>query len=78
MFEHDVAISFAGEQRSEAEAIADCLANSQVKVFYDRYEQTRAVFQRHFEATSTDVTAQSRDRRTKALDSNERPTERGH
>jgi hypothetical protein len=39
MFEYDVVISFAGEQRSEAEAIADCLKNAGVKVFYDRYEQ---------------------------------------
>ena len=37
MFEYDVAISFAGEQRAEAEAIADCLKNADVKVFYDRY-----------------------------------------
>jgi hypothetical protein len=40
MFEYDVAISFAGEQRAQAEAIADCLKNAGVKVFYDRYEQT--------------------------------------
>jgi len=39
MFEYDVAISFAGEQRAEAEAIADCLKSAGVKVFYDRYEQ---------------------------------------
>jgi hypothetical protein len=39
MFEYDVAISFAGEQRAEAEAIADCLKRAGVKVFYDGYEQ---------------------------------------
>jgi|GEM_PF-4535638 len=39
MFEYDVAISFAGEQRPEAEAIAACLRSTGVKVFYDRYEQ---------------------------------------
>jgi len=39
MFEYDVAISFAGEQRAEAEAIAECLRNSGIKVFYDLYEQ---------------------------------------
>lgn len=38
MFEYDVAISFAGEQRDEAEAIADCLRDSGIKVFYDKYE----------------------------------------
>lgn len=39
MLDYDVAISFAGEQRSEAEAIAACLRHSGVKVFYDKYEQ---------------------------------------
>jgi hypothetical protein len=39
MFDYDVAISFAGEQRTEAEAIADCLRKNGIKVFYDRYEQ---------------------------------------
>jgi hypothetical protein len=34
MFDYDVAISFAGEQRNEAEAIADCLKKNEVKVFY--------------------------------------------
>jgi hypothetical protein len=38
-FQYDVAISFAGEQRTEAEAIAACLTARDVKVFYDRYEQ---------------------------------------
>jgi hypothetical protein len=35
VFNYDVAISFAGEQRKEAEAIADCLKKNEVKVFYD-------------------------------------------
>jgi hypothetical protein len=39
MFQCDVAISFAGEQRTEAEAIAACLTARHAKVFYDRYEQ---------------------------------------
>lgn len=39
MFEYDVAISFAGEQRAEAEAIAGCLRDAGINVFYDRYEQ---------------------------------------
>ena len=39
MFDYDVAISFAGEQRKEAEAIADCLKKNEVNVFYDGYEK---------------------------------------
>ena len=39
MFEYDVAISFAGPQRPEAEAIADGLQRKSLKVFYDAYEQ---------------------------------------
>ena len=39
MFDYDVAISFAGEQRPEAEAIANCLTSRNVKVFYDRHEK---------------------------------------
>jgi TIR domain len=39
MFEYDVAISFAGEQRPEAEAIANCLREAGINVFYDRYEK---------------------------------------
>ena len=34
-----MAISFAGEQRKEAEAIADCLKKNEVNVFYDGYEK---------------------------------------
>lgn len=37
-YEYDVAISFAGEQRPEAEAIAACLQRLNIKVFYDGYE----------------------------------------
>jgi hypothetical protein len=36
--EFDVAISFAGEQRAEARAIADTLTRAGVKVFFDEYE----------------------------------------
>jgi len=36
---YDVAISFAGEQRREAEAIASRLRAAGVSVFYDAYEQ---------------------------------------
>ena len=39
MFEYDVAISFAGEQRREAEGIASRLRAAGVSVFYDAYEQ---------------------------------------
>jgi hypothetical protein len=39
ILDYDVAISFAGEQRSEAEGIADHLQAAGVTVFYDAYEQ---------------------------------------
>jgi hypothetical protein len=39
-FTYDVAISFAGEQRTEAEAIARCLVAAGVRVFYDGYEES--------------------------------------
>jgi hypothetical protein len=39
VFEYDVTISLPGEQRTEAEAIANRLTSRNVKVFYDRYEQ---------------------------------------
>ncbi len=39
-FEYDAAISFAGEQRPEADGIARCLARANVRVFYDAYEQS--------------------------------------
>lgn len=38
-FKYDVAISFAGEQRRDAEAIADHLRAAGLTVFYDTYEQ---------------------------------------
>jgi predicted aspartyl protease len=38
-FEYEVAISFAGEQRHEAEAIAKILKDAGVTVFYDRDEK---------------------------------------
>jgi hypothetical protein len=37
-YRYDVAISFAGEQRSEAEQLARCLQSNQVSVFYDEFE----------------------------------------
>lgn len=39
MFDYDVVISFAGQQRAEAKAIASCLRKSGAKVFYDDYEK---------------------------------------
>lgn len=39
MFEYDVVISFAGEQRAQAEAITECLRSAGIKVFYDSYER---------------------------------------
>ncbi len=39
-FEFDVAISFAGRQRPQAEEIAQYLKDAGVKVFYDKYEQS--------------------------------------
>lgn len=38
-FEYDVALSFAGEDRTHAEAIAELLTSRNLKVFYDLYEQ---------------------------------------
>jgi hypothetical protein len=37
-FEYDIALSFAGEDRERAEALAAKLKSSGIKVFYDRYE----------------------------------------
>jgi hypothetical protein len=39
VFQYDVALSFAGEDRSVAEALAQALRDSGARVFYDRYEQ---------------------------------------
>lgn len=36
---YDFALSFAGEDRSVAEELADCLVKNGAKVFYDKYEQ---------------------------------------
>jgi len=38
-YEYDVALSYAGEDRSYAEALADILRNRGVHVFYDKYEK---------------------------------------
>jgi hypothetical protein len=38
-FEYDVALSFAGEDRGHAEAIAELLKDRGVRVFYDLFEQ---------------------------------------
>ena len=38
-FSYDVAISFSGEQREQAEAIAARLRAAGLKVFYDEYEK---------------------------------------
>jgi hypothetical protein len=38
-YQYDVAISFAGEQRREAQAIAHCLLQAGVRVYFDEYEQ---------------------------------------
>ena len=39
MFEYDITLSFAGEQRAQVEQIADCLIAAGVKVFYDKYSK---------------------------------------
>jgi len=39
VFEYDVAISFAGEQRPQARQIADCLRSRGYNPFFDEYEQ---------------------------------------
>lgn len=38
MFKYDVTLSFAGEERSYAEEIAQILKNQHIKVFYDYFE----------------------------------------
>ena len=40
-YEYDVALSFAGEDRQHADALAELLANKGYKVFYDAYEQAQ-------------------------------------
>ncbi len=39
-YPYDVAISFAGEDRIHAEALADALRRRKINVFYDKYEKT--------------------------------------
>src|SRR5438067_3575259 len=41
-YEYDVALSYAGEDRNYADALANALVHRGVKVFYDEYE--RATF----------------------------------
>ncbi len=42
-FDYDFAFSFAGEDRPEAERLADALKKAGVRVFYDQYEQVSLV-----------------------------------
>jgi WD40 repeat protein len=39
-YKYDVAISYAGEDREYAEALAEALRNRDVRVFYDKYEKS--------------------------------------
>jgi len=39
-FKYDVALSFAGEQRTEVELVASCLRAANINVFYDDYEKS--------------------------------------
>jgi hypothetical protein len=39
-YDYDVALSFAGEDREYAEALAEALKRHGMKVFYDRYEKS--------------------------------------
>lgn len=39
IFDYDVALSFAGEERNYVEQVADILVDLGLKVFYDRYEE---------------------------------------
>lgn len=41
MFEYEIALSFAGEQRSQAVAVAECLKRAGVSVFYDEHEKAK-------------------------------------
>jgi hypothetical protein len=38
-FEYDFALSFAGEDRKDAEKLAECLRRNKIRVFYDEYEK---------------------------------------
>src|SRR5712692_5523387 len=39
-YDYDVALSFAGEDRMHAEALAEILRHHNVKIFYDNYEKS--------------------------------------
>jgi hypothetical protein len=39
-FDYDVALSFAGEDRAIAQAIAESLSNRKIRVFYDEFEES--------------------------------------
>ena len=41
MFEYDIALSFAGEQRKQVEEIAQCLEAAGVEVFYDNFSKAQ-------------------------------------
>jgi hypothetical protein len=41
MFEYDIALSFAGEQRKQVEEIAQCLEAAGVQVFYDNFSKAQ-------------------------------------
>jgi hypothetical protein len=41
MFEYDIALSFAGEQRKQVEEIAQCLEAAGVEVFYDNFSKSQ-------------------------------------
>jgi hypothetical protein len=41
MFEYDIALSFAGEQRKQVEEIAQCLEAAGVAVFYDNFSKAQ-------------------------------------
>jgi hypothetical protein len=40
-FDHDIALSFAGEDRAYVEKVAKYLKEKSIKVFYDEYEKTK-------------------------------------
>lgn len=40
IYDYDIALSFAGEDRNQADALAEALRHRRVKVFYDQFEKT--------------------------------------
>ncbi len=40
LYEYDVALSFAGEQRAEVRKLAECLKEAGLSFFYDEYEKS--------------------------------------